>query len=126
MKKENGLAGIDIVIAIVAVMIFSTLILILIINNGKASVKTVKETMAMIYMTEFFENISIANYDEVTQDNVNRFIPEGVEEKYQVKIEVEDNIVGNEDIIKKVQFTLTYEIGNTTYECSMEKLKVRG
>lgn len=126
MKKENGIAGVDIIIAIIAVMIFSTLILTLITNNAKESVKSAKETIAMIYMTEFFENISIAGYDEITQDNINKFIPEGVEGNYQVQINVEDNIYGDEDIIKKIQLTLTYEINNRTYEYSMEKLKVRG
>ena len=125
MKKNNGIAGVDIAIAIVAVMIFSTLMLTLIINNSKETVKTAKETIAMIYMTEFFENISIAEYDEVTQENINKFIPEGVEKNYEVQIDVEDNIGANEDIIKRVQLTLRYEIGNRKYECSMEKLKVR-
>ena len=125
MKEDKGIAGVDIAIAIVAVMIFSTLILTLIINNSKETVKTAKETIAMIYMTEFFENISIAEYDEVTQENINKFIPEGVEKNYEVQINVEDNIGANEDIIKKVQLTLRYDIGNKKYECSMEKLKVR-
>ena len=106
MKKNNGIAGVDIAIAIVAVMIFSTLMLTLIINNSKETVKTAKETIAMIYMTEFFENISIAEYDEVTQENINKFIPEGVEKNYEVQIDVEDNIGANEDIIKRLNVSV--------------------
>ena len=64
IKEENALAGIDMVIAIVIVIIFSVIILTLITNNALENLKTAKETMAMICITQIFENIGIQSYDD--------------------------------------------------------------
>ena len=54
----------------------------------------------MIYMTEFFENISIAEYDEVTQENINKEIEQKNEiedivynfDENNIELENKDNI----------------------------------
>lgn len=123
MKKNNALAGIDIVIAVVAIIIFSTLILSLITTNVTGNVKIARETIATIYMTEIFEKIGLADYDDVTKERSKEFIPENVSGDYNVEFYVTKH--GKEDILKKVKLTLKYEIGGKTYECSMERLKAR-
>lgn len=128
MKKNNALAGIDIVIAVVAIIIFSTLILSLITTNVTGNVKIAKETIAMIYMTEIFENIGTANYDNVTEGSKDSFIPSNVSGDYDVEFKVtehEPNSEANSDIMKKIELTLKYKIGDKTYKCSMERLKAR-
>lgn len=124
MKKNNALAGIDIVIAVVAIIIFSTLILSLITTNVTGNVKIARETIATIYMTEIFEKIGLADYDDVTADNNVKFIPENVSGDYEIKFSVTP-YPEEEDILKIVKLTLKYEIGGKTYECSMERLKAR-
>ena len=123
IKKESGLAGIDTIIAVIAVILFSTLIIFLITNNSLENIKLAKESMAMIYMTEIFENIAIENYDNVTQGNINKFIPSDIQSDYKVDI----NIVnyGEENIMKKINVTLTYGVGNKDYTCSMERFKTK-
>ena len=127
MKEEKALAGIDMVIAIIVVIIFSTIILNLITNNGLENVKNAKESMAMIYITEIFENIAIAEYEEVTEENNYIFIPEEALDRYKIELEIEENFEGvsEEDIIKKVKVTLFYEINNKEYNYYMERLKIR-
>lgn len=129
LKKDNALAGIDMIIAIVVVMIFSVLILTLITNNALENVKNAKETMAMIYITEIFENIGMAEYDTVSKENANTFISQEILNNYDVEMRVEDTFEKienkDQDILKKVYLTLTYEIGNKVYSCSMERLKIR-
>lgn len=127
MKKDKALAGIDMIIAIIVVIIFSTLILSLITNNALENVKTAKESMAMIYITEIFENIAIEKYENVTEDNINKFIPEqALLDNYRVEMKIEENIKEiPEDIIKKVTITLFYEINEKEYQYSMERLKIR-
>lgn len=124
MKKNNALAGIDIVIAVVAIIIFSTLILSLITTNVTGNVKVARETIATIYMTEIFEKIGLADYDDVTEDENNEFISENVLGDYEVEFSV-TQYPKEEDILKIVKLTLKYEIGGKTYECSMERLKAR-
>lgn len=127
MKEEKALAGIDMIIAVIVVIIFSTLILSLITNNALENVKTAKETMAMIYITEIFENIAIEEYEDVTEDNINKLVPEQVMlDGYRVEFKIEENFNKiPEDIIKKVNVTLFYEINEKEYKYSMERLKVR-
>ena len=129
LKKQDALSGIDMIIAIVVIIIFSTLMLSLITNNALENVKNAKESMAILYMTEIFENIAIADYKDVLQENVNNFIPQEVLNNYKVGIkinkdfeEIEDK---EQDIVKKVYITLTYEIGDKKYSCSMERLKIK-
>lgn len=127
IKKNTGLAGIDVVIAVIAVIIFTTLILAIMSSNAKESVKIAKETMAMVYITEIFENIGIADFDEVTEENKENFIPDEVKKNYNVELVVKEDFEEIEEtkekIIKKIELKLTYQIGNKTYSCSAERLK---
>ena len=34
-------------------------------------------------------------------------------------------IMDNEDILKKIQLTLTYEVGNKIFNSSMERMKIK-
>lgn len=124
IKEEKGLTGIDISIAVIAIIISTTLILALMCHNGLENLKIAKETMGMIYITEVFENIGILDYDNITEENKDSFISKEIYDNYKVDITVNNNIDGKEqDIIKKINLTLTYKIGNKTYSCSAERLK---
>lgn len=128
LKKDNGLAGVDIVISVIVIIIFSSLILTLIQNNAMENLKLSKETMAMIYATEIFENIGIAKYDDVIEENIDNFIPEEVLSNYEVDMKINENIEDiqeGQELIKEIKLTLKYNIGNKEYDCYMERLKVR-
>lgn len=127
IKKDNGFTVVDVIIAVIAIMIFSTLIYSLMYTYVLENVKLKKETLAMIYMTEIFENIGIARYTDVTQENIYNLVPEHVTDSYNVEFTVED-IAGSKDIIKKIQIKLTYSVGTEgnkkQYTCSMERMKI--
>lgn len=140
IKKNSGLAGIDMVIAIVAIAIFSTLIISMMYSNVMENVKLKKETLAMIYITEIFENVGIGNYDNLTTGNyvditnneyieeIEKLIPESFPKDYKVSINITDELYGvtnNEDILKKIELTLTYEIGDKTFSSSMQRMKIK-
>lgn len=128
LKKDNALAGVDIVISVIVIIIFSGLILTLIQNNAMENLKLSKETMAMIYATEIFENIGIAKYDDVIEVKANDFIPKEALDNYTVDIKIDENleeIQEGQELIKKISLTLKYNIGNKEYDCYMERLKVR-
>jgi len=128
LKKSNGLAGVDMIIATVAVIIFSTLIVSLINNNLLENVKLRKEALAMIYSTQIFENIAIESYDYITQENSSNLIPKEVLNEYSVNLNIStnlDNVTDNQNIIKKITLTLSYDIGNKTYTCTMQRMKIK-
>lgn len=124
IKEEKGFTGIDMSIAIIAITISTALILALMCHNGLENLKLAKETMAMIYITEIFENIGILDYNDVTETNKSNYIPEKIYDNYEVIVTV-NNEKEEQDILKKVTLTLTYKIGNKTYSCSAERLKAK-
>jgi len=140
IKNDKGLAGVDMIIAIIAVMIFSTLIVSMMYSNVMENVKLKKETLAMIYMTEIFENVGIENYSNLsvgTYENITvnthdgyieGLIPEDLPEGYEVDMVITNELEGvtnNEDILKKVQLTLTYKVGDKFFSSSMERMKIK-
>lgn len=127
-KKESGIVVIDAVIATMAIMAFSILILSLIRNNIMENVKLKKETLAMIYITEIFENIAIEDYDNITEENISALVPQIVRNSYEVELEVEDNfeeIIDVENIIKKITIKLSFEVNGKNYNCSMQRMKIK-
>lgn len=127
LKNKNGLAAVDICIALIAIIIFSSIILSLMYNVKLENLKIKAKVKSNIYLTEILENIGIAKYDDVTSENLNLF-PDDMSDAYAAKIEVSklsDEDSNKEDVIKKVKVIVSYEIGNKTYEESMERLKVK-
>lgn len=128
IKKEKGLAGIDMIIAIIAITIFSTLIISLMYNNVVENIKLKRETLATIYLTETFENIGIESYENVTESNINNLVPQEAINSYQVEMTVTTDfgdVTNNEDIMKKITVKMSYVIGDKSYSCSMQRMKIK-
>lgn len=127
-ENERGVVVIDTAIAIMAIMIFSVLIIFLSTNNIVENIKLKKETMAAIYITEIFENIGRANYDDINIDNINSYVPQEVNDNYKVDITMQSDfaeVANYENIMKKVIVNLSYQIRGKTYTCSMERIKIK-
>ncbi len=139
-RDDRGLATVDMIIAIIAIMIFSSLIVSMMYSNVMENVKLKKETLAMIYITETFENVGIedynnltvGSYEDITNNNYDSYIegliPEDLPEDYKVDIVITNNLEGvknNEDILKKVELTLNYEVGEKIFSSSMERMKIK-
>lgn len=140
IKNNKGVAGVDIVIAIIAITIFSTLIISMIYSNVTENVKLKKENVAMIAITEIFEKVGIENYSNLENGTYNdignndysevieNLIPQYAIDNFKVDLGITnqlEDVSNTEDIIKKIQITLTYEVGNKTYNCSMQRMKVK-
>lgn len=130
IKRNNGFVGIDMTLSIIAIMIFSGLIVSLMYNNTLQNLKTRREALATIYLTETLENIGIAEYSQITEENINTYIPEEAEENgYNIEITfTEDkNLSTNqgEDIIKKITATISYKVVDKDYKLSMERTKIK-
>ena len=127
-NRHRGFVAIDAIISIIAIMIFSTLILSLMYNNAMENLKLKKETLAMIYITETFENIGRENYDNVTIENIDNLVPKDALENYEVEMDITtdlDNCKNNENILKKIQNKMSYSINSRTYSYIMERMKIK-
>lgn len=133
IKKNNGFVGIDIILAIIAIMIFSGLIFSLMYNNALENLKIRKEALATIYITETLEKVGITNYEEITQEYIEsgKLFPEDMPDTYQMNIQlITDELSISEkqkqnNIVKKVIVNISYKVGNKDYKLSMERMKVK-
>ena len=134
IKSKKGFVGVDMTLAIVAVILFSVLIIALMTNNLIEIIKVNKKALATVYLTETMENIGIAKYEDITQEKIDslatNLIPKDSEQKgYKIKIEVNEDIgiedEKAEDLLKKVKVIISYDVSNKNYECSMERLKAK-
>lgn len=131
INSNKGFVGVDMVLAILAIIIFSAIIVPMMYNNFLENSKINRRALAIIYLTETLENVGIAAYDDVTQENINNFIPSDIGEyNYEMKVEVtnDDLVLSSEqqdDIIRKIKATISYKLGNKTYEHSMERIKAK-
>lgn len=136
IKKNNGFIGVDMGIAVIAILAFSGLIISLMYNNYLENARVKMEAMSTIYLTEILENIGISNYSNVTQEKAKDLIPTNIKNSsYNAEITVNSNSntdsnlnlseTQNEDIIKKVKVTLSYTIANKKYQHTMERIKIK-
>lgn len=128
IKNSKGFTQTDIVVAVVAIIFFTTLIVALMTNVKVQSTKLKGKLLADIYLTEALENVGILQYDYVTEKNKNLIFPKMTDvftpQLSISKLTDEDN-TKDEDVIKKVEVKITYQIGNKTYEETAQRLKVK-
>ena len=131
LKEKKGLTGIDIVLTVIIVILFTSIILSLMYNVKQQNLKQVYKQASNIYLTETLENIGIADYEDIietTSENNSELIPD-LPSMFYEKIEVEsiknEENPNKEDIIKKVTVTIFYTIGNKTYETVAQRLKIK-
>lgn len=127
LKSKRGITGVDAIIAIIAIMIFTSTILALMYNVKMENLKIKAKALASVYMTEILENIGITEYDEVTSENTDLIpqMPEALNAKINVSKIIEEDTTKTEDILKKVTVTISYKIGNKTYQETTQRLKTK-
>lgn len=128
IKNNKGFTQTDIVVAVVAIIFFTTLIVALMTNVKVQGTKLKGKLLANIYLTEALENVGILQYDYVTEENKDLIFPKMTDvftpQLSISKLTDEDN-TKDEDVIKKVEVKITYQIGNKTYEETAQRLKVK-
>ena len=130
MKKEKGILQIDFVTAFVIFSIGSVFILTMYYKIYILMTR-IKINEAFIgYATEVCEEIDLENYDEITENRVNEIIKIcNIPEEYNFKLEQITNYSdlnpNANDLVKKLQFSATYEIAGTEKKYVINKVKVR-
>ena len=127
VKNSKGFVGTDIIISMIVIVLFSSLILALILNNSSKNIKLYKDAQATLYLTETLENIGNAAYIKVA-DYENEYDlcrpAEATNKKYRITINKPETL-GENDIIQKISVDIEYNIGDKTYKQTMERTKVK-
>ncbi len=138
LKKEEGITGIDITIAIILITIFISIIATLFYNIQKTSTELERETIATSYAVEIIEEIKalgfgqLPNVDEGTNQITgyeDKYIEDnGKDTPYYQTIRVEDYSEINEseeiepDMVKKVTVTISYKVNNKDKDITLSTL----
>lgn len=127
LKKEKAFTGVDILLAVVVIIVFTTVIASLMYNIQAENLKIKNKLIANIYLIETLENIAITSYENVTSKNLSLF-PEDMPDNFNKNIEVVEvylNDADKQNIIKKVKVSISYKMQNKTYEETVERLKIK-
>ena len=128
LKNNKGYVAIDMAVAIIGIIVFSGLIISLMYSNFLENAKTKKETIAVIYLTELMENIGIATYEKVTQENIENLKPTDLTKEpdkdiYEVNIQIGHPVDEKEEpveFIKTITAQISYTVGNKTYSNTLQ------
>ena len=131
-KSEKGITGIDIVISIIIVIIFTGLIANMMYKTYKESIEVQKVANADAYATIIIEKIDEKPFETIDNNFLTTYKDEiDINSGYTAKVEVANNDdsseefakykIDNEYLFKKVTVTISYD----NNEISINKLKVR-
>lgn len=127
VKCNKAFVGTDVVISIITIVLFSSIIVAMILNNSLENIKLYKQAQATIYLTETLENIGDAGYIK-TYDYKNEYDAckpkEAIDKKYSITINKPETL-GENDIIQKISVDIEYIIGDKTYKQTIQRTKVK-
>lgn len=134
MKKINknilldnkGVTGTDLVIAIVVIAIFAGLITQLMASIYKISIDIQKSANANAYATMILEKVDEKPFEEVTDDFVANLNDEiSIDDSFNITIKVTKLEDIDENLVKKVDLTLKYNINGEEKQLFISKLKIK-
>ena len=132
MKKKNmklrsnkGITGIDLAIAIIVLVTFTSLIITLMSSIYRNSIDIQKNANAMAYATIVLEKVDEKAFEEINADFVNTLKDSGeveISSDYIITISTE---VLEENLIKKVGVKVSYDINGEQRTITINKLKIK-
>lgn len=154
LKKENGIAASDALIAILIITLFTGIIASLLYNIYLSNASLKRMTKANGYLVDIFEYIDKAYYDEVSQDNLISYFnkkyyfkedgitpnenvevmagnnDETINTPFKVIIDIQNynQTEGNTDkldLVKEITIIVNYKLGNKNQEITGKRIKAR-
>ena len=132
MRKESGITGIDLVIAIIIMSIFIGIITTLMTNIYKQSLEIQASSYAMAYATVILEKVDEKSFEEVQEPNFIENLKDSGEitmpDDYEITLDISnpDNVTQDvASVIKKATVTVSYNVNNKEQSMSISKLKVK-
>ena len=132
MKKKNmklrsnkGITGIDLAIAIIVLVTFTSLIITLMSSIYRNSIDIQKNANAMAYATIVLEKVDEKAFEEINADFVNTLKDSGeveISSDYIINFSTE---VLEENLIKKVGVKVSYDINGEQRTITINKLKIK-
>ncbi len=140
IKGQEGFSGVDIVVSIGVIIIFTSIIAAIYLNLHSVNMEVERSGKATNYAISILEKVDELYYNEVTQDNFStqdmgngKHSVAGIEiaSGYTASVIVEnynqtDGVAnGKLDVVKTVYVTVEYKVGNKTQSIEMKKIKTK-
>lgn len=127
-KSNAGFTMTDLVAALIIFSIFTSIIGMLMYSSFKVNLQTKMAGAAGNYAIQILEDIDKISYDQVTNGMESSYKSKfGIPTEFNLSIEVSNYNEGTdkEDLIKKVNLTITYEYAGNSENLVIERLKVK-
>lgn len=132
IKGNNGITGIDLVVAIIIITIFIGLLTSLMVGLYKQATDIQKSANAMSYATQILEKVDEKTFEEVKDlnfvENLKNSgeitIPEGYTVTYEVS-DLPDVASEVNEVMQKVKVRIDYKILNEEKSMFLVKLKIK-
>lgn len=154
IKKENGVATSEAMLAVLIIILFSGLIATMSYNLYIANTSMKRMSKSMGYITDTFEYVDELYYDDVTKENIANYFNkkyyyqentsnpkeraevkiqennENIDTPYKIYIKIENfnQMPGNEDkldLVKQITITVNYKVGNREQIIELKRIKYR-
>lgn len=124
LESNKGFTMQDVIIGLVILSVFAGTIASSYLAIYKVQAQTQATAVASLYGIQILENIDRINYEQVKNGMEESYKQTyGISDAMNLKIEVSQ--YGQEDTIKLIKLTLTYQIAGNEENLVLEKLKVK-
>ena len=124
LKSNKGFTMQDVIIGMVILIVFAGTIAGSYLAIYKIQAQTQMTAVASLYGIQILENIDRIAYEDVINGMEDTYKQAyGISDQMGLKIEVSQ--YDDENTLKMIKLTLTYEIAGNTEELVLEKLKVK-
>lgn len=124
LKSNKGFTMQDVIIGMVILTVFAGTIAGTYLAIYKIQAETQMTAVASLYGIQILENIDRIAYEDVINGMEDTYKQAyGISDQMGLKIEVSQ--YDDENTLKMIKLTLTYEIAGNTEELVLEKLKVK-
>lgn len=128
LSDNKGVTGVDLVIAVIVIAIFTGVITQLMASIYKLSLEIQKSANANAYATMVLEKIDEKSFEEVTENFVTNLKDNkevSIDDSYTITMQITPIDGVDENLMKKVALTVKYEISGEERLLRINKLKVK-
>lgn len=146
LKNQKGVTGADAILAVAIAVLFAGIIVTLAYNIYITTNSLKRSSQALSYITSTFEYVATQYYDDITKDNIEKYINGNEEEnivaldegtlstanttpyKAEVTVTNYNETEGNEtklDLVKEITMSITYKLGEKEQKIEMKTAKSR-
>ena len=124
LKSNKAFTMQDLIVAFTILLLFTTVICGVVVAIYRVQAETKLNSIATLYAIQIMENIQRISYDEVQNGDLRNWRADyDIPDRMSLNLEVEP--YGEDDIIKNVKLTISYEFSGKTETITLEEFKAK-